>query len=93
MERSRFGWRNEDGDRAGGQFPQRGGTLLLHVGVRREIFKGEHIVRGEADDPRRIDRAGELAAGAQRGSSASAALLSATTTMTGCLAARASSGM
>ena len=41
---------DEDGDGAGGELPERGGALLLHVGVGREIFEGKHIVGGEAHD-------------------------------------------
>ena len=58
-----FDGRDEDGDGAGGQFPQSGGALLLHVGVRRKIFKREHVVGGKADDAGGIDGAGEFAAG------------------------------
>ena len=57
--------RDEDGDCAGGELPQGGGALLLHVGMRREIFKGKHVVRGHADDAMGIDGAGELAASAE----------------------------
>ena len=64
-QRGGFGGRDEDGDGAGGEFPQRGGTLLLHVGVGREIFKWKHVVGGKAHDAVGIDRAGEFAAGAQ----------------------------
>ncbi len=58
---------DEDGDGAGGEFPQRGGALLLDVGVGREVFKREHVVGGKADHARRIDGAGEFAAGAEHG--------------------------
>ena len=54
---------DEDIDGAGGELPQGGGALLLHVGVRREIFKGKHVVGGKADDAGGIDGAGELASG------------------------------
>ena len=59
--------RDEDGDGAGGELPQGGGALLLHIGVRREIFERKHIVRGQAHDAVGIEGAGEFAAGAQRG--------------------------
>ena len=58
---------DEDGDGAGGQFPEGGGALLLHVGVGRKVFKREHVVGGKADDAVGIDGAGEFAAGAERG--------------------------
>ena len=64
LERRRFDRRDEDGDGAGGELPQRGRALLLHVGMRRKIFKGKHIVSGQAHHARRIDGAGQLAAGA-----------------------------
>ena len=72
---------------------KRRGALLLHVGMGREIFKGQNVVRGKTHDAGGIDGAGEFAAGlAAGGSSASAALLSATMTITGWRAARAMSG-
>ena len=59
--------RDEDGGAIGRELPQGGGALLLHVGVRRDVFEGKHIVRGQAHDAVRIDGAGELRAGAERG--------------------------
>ena len=51
---------------AGGDLPEGGGALLLDFGVRGEVFKGEDIVAGQAEDGRGIERAGELA-GAEDG--------------------------
>ena len=51
---------------AGGELPQRGGALLLHVGVRRKIFKRKHVVGGKAHDARGIDGAGQLASGLEQ---------------------------
>ena len=58
---------DEDGDGAGGEFPEGGGALLLHVGVRGKVFKREYVVGGKADDAVGIDGAGEFAAGFERG--------------------------
>ncbi len=58
---------DEDGDRAGGQFPEGGGALLLHVGVGGEVFKGQHVMGGQAHHAGRIDGAGKFAAGAKSG--------------------------
>ena len=66
-ERGGLGGRDEDGDGAGGELPQRGGALLLHVGVRRKIFKREDIVGRETDHAAGIDGAGEFATGAEHG--------------------------
>ena len=57
---------DEDVDGAGGELPQGGGALLLHVGVRRKIFKGKHVVGGKAHDAGGIDGAGELASGLEQ---------------------------
>ncbi len=64
-ERRGLGGGDENGDGAGGQLPQGGGTLLLHVGVGRKILEREHVVRGNADNTRRIDGAGQFTTGAQ----------------------------
>ena len=66
-ERGSFCGRDENGHGAGGEFEKRGGALLLHVGVGREIFEWEHIVGGQAHDAAGIDGAGEIATGAKRG--------------------------
>ena len=66
LERGGLDGRDENIDSAGGELPQRRGALLLHVGVRREIFKGKHIVGRKAHDARRIDGAGELASGLEQ---------------------------
>ena len=44
-----------------------GGALFLHVGVRRKVFKGKHVVGGQAHHAFGIDGAGEFAAGAEGG--------------------------
>ena len=59
--------RDEDGNGAGGELPEGGGALLLHVGVRRKVFEGKHVVGGKAHHAGGIDGAGEFAAGAQGG--------------------------
>ena len=66
-KRGCFNGCDEDVDGAGGEFPQGCGTLLLHVGMGREILEREHVVGGQADDTRGIDGAGELASGFQHG--------------------------
>ncbi len=59
--------RDEDGDGAGGQFPEGGGALFLHVGVRGKVFKREHVVGRETDHAVGIDGAGKFAAGSECG--------------------------
>ena len=66
LERGGFHRRNDDIDGAGGKFPKRGSALLLHVRVRREIFERKHVVGREAHDARRVDGAGQLAAGLEQ---------------------------
>ncbi len=51
---------------AGGDLPKGGGAGLLDLGVGREVFKGEDVVRGEAEDVVAIEGAGEIA-GAEDG--------------------------
>jgi len=60
-----FDRRDEDGDRAGGEFPQRCGALLLHIGVGRKILKREHVVGGKANHASGIDGARKFAASPQ----------------------------
>jgi hypothetical protein len=50
---------------AGGDLPQNAGTLFEHVRVWREVFKGKHVVRGEAKDVLWWECAGEFAGCAQ----------------------------
>ena len=57
-QRRRLDRRNQDRHRARGQLPQRRCALLLHIGMRREIFERENVVRRQADHPGRIDGAG-----------------------------------
>ena len=64
-KRGSFGGCDENGDCPGCKFEEGGGTLLLHVGVGREIFKWQHVVSGQADNTVRIDSTREFATGAQ----------------------------
>ena len=57
--------RNQNGDSAGSEFVERGGALLLHVRMGREVLERKHVVRGQADHTLGIDGSGEFAAGAQ----------------------------
>jgi hypothetical protein len=66
LERRRFNRRNQISTPPGRQLPQRRRALLLHVGMRRKIFKGKHIVRREPHHARRIDGAGQLASGLEQ---------------------------
>ena len=52
--------------RSVGDLPECGGAVLLNLGVGREIFKGQDIVRGQAEDSFGGERSGELA-GAEDG--------------------------
>ena len=61
LQRRRFHRRDQNIDGPGRQLPQRRRALLLHVGVRRKIFKRKHIVGGKAHHARRIDGARQLA--------------------------------
>ena len=63
LERGGFDGSDEDVDGAGGELPEGGGALLLHVGVGREILKRKHVVGGKADNACGINRAGKFAAG------------------------------
>ncbi len=47
----------------GGDLPEGGGAGLLDFGVGREVFKGEDVVGGEADDGGGVECAGEVAGG------------------------------
>ena len=51
---------------AGGKLPQCGGALLLHVRMRREVFKGKHIVGGKTHHSGGIDGPGQLASGLEK---------------------------
>ena len=66
LECSGFDGGDENVDGTGGELPQGGSALLLHVGVRREIFERKHVVRGKTDNACRIDGAGELATGLEQ---------------------------
>jgi hypothetical protein len=67
LEGRRFNRGDEDGNRAGDQFEERGRALLLHVGMGREVFKGKNVVGGQADHLRGVHGAGEVAAGFEQG--------------------------
>ena len=60
-----FDRRDDDGGATGGDLPQHGRALLLHIGMRRDAFEGKHIVRGQAQDALGLDGAGKLAGGTQ----------------------------
>jgi hypothetical protein len=50
-----------------GDLPEGGGAGLLDFGVRGEVFEGENVVRGEAEDGLGEEGSGELAGGEDRG--------------------------
>ena len=52
---------------AGADLPERGGAGLLNLRVRREVFERQDIVRGEPQDLRGVERAGQLAGGEDGG--------------------------
>ncbi len=56
---------DEDGSRAGDKFPEDCGALLLNIGVGREVFEGQHVVRGQAQNALGVDCSSQVAAGAQ----------------------------
>ena len=59
-------YRNDDDrSRAGRDLPQHGSALLLHVRVRRHIFKGQNIVCRKAKHALGFDRPGEFTGSAQ----------------------------
>ena len=62
----------------GGDLPERGGAGLLDLGVRREVFEGQDVVRGKADDGCGISAPVRSQAARTAWWRASAALLSAT---------------
>jgi hypothetical protein len=92
LEGRGFDGGDENVDGAGGKLPQSGGALLLHVGVRGEIFEGKHVVGGKADDAGGIDGAGKLASGFEKGFEGFGGLVVGDDDDHGCLAARAMSG-
>ena len=59
--RCRLDGRDDDRGISTGHFPENGCTLLLHVRMRREIFKGQHIVSGKPEHPFGSNCASELA--------------------------------
>ena len=67
LHASGFHWCNEQLDAAVGEFPKRCSALLLNFRVRREIFKGENVMRGETENFVRGERAGELGGGEEIG--------------------------
>ena len=70
-----------------GDLPERGGARLLDLGVGREIFEGQHVVRGQAQDGSAASAPVSSQAASTAAWSASAALLSATRMRQGALAA------
>ncbi len=65
LQRRRLHRRNQNRHRSGRQLPQSRRPLLLHIRMRRKIFKREHIVGRQPHQRRRVHRAGQLAPGAQ----------------------------
>ena len=59
----RFDRRNDEARGSGGDLPQRSGAGFENLGMRGEIFKGQNIVRGQAQDGVGGERAGQLAGG------------------------------
>ena len=62
-----FDGRDDEARGPGGDLPERGGARLLNFRVGREVFEGQHIVRGKAQDGVGVERAGELAGGEDGG--------------------------
>jgi hypothetical protein len=52
---------------AGANLPEGGGAGFLDLRVGREVFEGKDVVRGEAEDLRGVERAGEIAGGEDGG--------------------------
>ncbi len=63
LESRGFDGSDENIDGSARKLPQRGGALLLDVGMRGEIFERKHIVGGKPDNAGWIDGAGQLASG------------------------------
>jgi len=66
LHASGFDGGDDEAGLTGGYFPEGGGAGLLDLGVGGEIFEGEDVVRGEAEDGFGGERAGEFA-GAENG--------------------------
>ena len=62
-----FDGRDDEAGGASGDLPERGGAGLLNLGVRGEIFKGQDVVRGQAQDGLGGEGAGEVAGGEDGG--------------------------
>ena len=58
--------RDDDRRAVGRDLPQDRCALFLHIGVRRDAFEGQDIVRGQAQDALRFDGTGQVGGGAQR---------------------------
>ena len=56
---------NHHRSRAGRHLPQRAGADLLNVRMRREVLKGQHVIRRQLHHACRIGHAGQLAKGSQ----------------------------
>ncbi len=61
-----FHRRNHNRGRVGGNLPQRRGAAFLHLGVRRQVLKRQHIGRQQLHDALRRKGAGQLTRGAHR---------------------------
>ena len=62
-----FDWRDDEAGLAGGDLPEGGGAGFLDFGVGGEVFEGEDVVGGEAEDGFGGEGAGELAGGEDGG--------------------------
>ena len=65
-QRRRFDRGDKNRDRAGGQLPQCGCTLLLHIGMRRKVFKRKDVVGGQTHNSRGVNGSCQLAAGLEQ---------------------------
>ncbi len=63
LEARGFDRRDDQPRGSRGDLPEGRGAGLLDFGVRGKIFKWQHIVRRQADDACRVQRAGKLARG------------------------------
>ncbi len=56
---------DDDGRSSSGHLPECGCARFLNFGVRREVFEGQHVVRGKFQDAVGRDRSSEVAARAK----------------------------
>ena len=62
-----FDGRDDQARGPGGDLPEGGGAGFLDFGVGREVFEGEDVVGGKAQDGVGVERAGEVAGGEDGG--------------------------